>query len=90
MSHYLQVNLTKDEIVKLFRGLNFKILIQEKGDVHRCEYCEESSGGNLTKDFLTKDEFVLNGYKCDTCNNTTLFVMSVRYYDSYYDVDDDC
>lgn len=89
MNDYIQLNLTKNQIIKLFEGLNFKIFIQEKGDVQLCEYCEESSGGYLTKDFLTKDEFVLNGYKCDTCNNTTLFLMPVRDYDPDYDDYDD-
>lgn len=87
-SDFIQVDITKDEAVKLFKGLGLNITEYEGGGTvclnENCDHFNEENGTSF-RDILTKDGFIINGLQCEYCHDVFLYTIEAREYDSSFD-----
>lgn len=92
---YTQIDITKDETVKLFQSLVFPVAVDhdcEGGIVCKNPNCEEyqtGGSGSDTRRILTNDKHVLFGFQCEECNQVSFYVMNVYKFDSDFEVEEE-
>lgn len=91
-SNYVQIEITKNEVHKLFTVLGFISYEYEGGGTvclnQQCISFNESNGSG-TQDILTKDEYILSGFQCTDCGKIFFSTIEGREYDSKFDFPED-
>lgn len=86
-SDFVQIDITKDEVIKLFQGLGLRITEYEGGGTvclneHCHSYNEEN--GSDTHEILTKDDYILNGLQCEYCHEFSFYTIEACEFDSKF------